>query len=235
VISIWTCRTISTTLYPEHARCRFAIYSCFEIGLKQQFSVAFTNSIAPEPIALESCSNPQNIRKVFESATKKFFGFGFQDFREWRHKWGRFLAILAHVTWPGAQLLDQRISLKFSLKTSLESESFEPLIDFQAFLVQKLGSEINKLINYLIKGLIDYFVYFRSYLFRLKPQKVIQISKDSDFSLVSNESLSEILPSNGWGPEPDEVGKSGLKALHFWRHSQKIRNTKPKNFFFIAN
>jgi len=89
------------------------------------------------------------------------------------------------------------------------------LIDFQAFLVQKLGSEINKLINYLIKGLIDYFVYFRSYLFRLKPQKVIQISKDSDFSLVSNESLSEILPSNGWGPEPDEVGKSGLKALHF--------------------
>jgi len=29
-------------------------------------------------------------------------------------------------------------SLKFSLETRLESESFEPLIDFLAFLVQKL-------------------------------------------------------------------------------------------------
>ena len=30
------------------------------------------------------------------------------------------------------------VSLKFSLETRLESESFEPLIDFLAFLVQKL-------------------------------------------------------------------------------------------------
>jgi len=30
------------------------------------------------------------------------------------------------------------ILLKFSLETSLESESFEPLIDFLAFLVQNL-------------------------------------------------------------------------------------------------
>jgi len=34
--------------------------------------------------------------------------------------------------------LDKSILLKFSLETSLESESFEPLIDFLAFLVQKL-------------------------------------------------------------------------------------------------
>jgi len=33
------------------------------------------------------------------------------------------LAILAHVTWPRAQLLDGSISLKFSLETRLESES----------------------------------------------------------------------------------------------------------------
>jgi len=26
-------------------------------------------------------------------------------FWEWRHKWGRFLAILAHLTWPRAQPL----------------------------------------------------------------------------------------------------------------------------------
>jgi len=30
------------------------------------------------------------------------------------------------------------VSLKFSLETRLESESVEPLIDFLAFLVQKL-------------------------------------------------------------------------------------------------
>jgi len=34
--------------------------------------------------------------------------------------------------------LGQSISLKFSLETRLKSESFEPLIDFLAFLVQKL-------------------------------------------------------------------------------------------------
>jgi len=34
--------------------------------------------------------------------------------------------------------LGQSISLKFSLETRLEFESFEPLIDFPAFLVQKL-------------------------------------------------------------------------------------------------
>ena len=35
--------------------------------------------------------------------------------------------------------------LKFSLET--RSESFEPLMDFLTFLVQKLRSKINKLIN----------------------------------------------------------------------------------------
>jgi len=45
---------------------------------------------------------------------------------------------------------DGSISLKFSLETRLESESFEPLIDFLVFLVQKLRSTINKLFDYLI-------------------------------------------------------------------------------------
>jgi len=43
-----------------------------------------------------------------------------------------------HVAWPKAQPLGQSVSLKFSLETRLESESFEPLIDFPVFLVQKL-------------------------------------------------------------------------------------------------
>ena len=75
---------------------------------------------------------------------------GLRTFCDWRHKWSSFKVILAHVAWPGAQLLGQSVLLKFSLETRLESESFEPLIDFLAFLVQKLWSEINKLINYLI-------------------------------------------------------------------------------------
>jgi len=45
---------------------------------------------------------------------------------------------LAHVTWPKAQPLGQIISLKFSLETRLRSKSFEPLIEFLAFMVQKL-------------------------------------------------------------------------------------------------
>jgi len=53
---------------------------------------------------------------------------------------------LAHVTWPRDQPLGLSISLKFSLETRLEPESFEPLIDFLAFLVKKLLSKINKLI-----------------------------------------------------------------------------------------
>jgi len=56
------------------------------------------------------------------------------------NKYGSFGVILAHVAWPRAQPLGQSISLKFSLETRLESESFEPLNDFLAFLVQKLLS-----------------------------------------------------------------------------------------------
>ena len=57
---------------------------------------------------------------------KKFFGWGVQIFCDWRHKWSSFRVILAHVAWPRAQPLGQNVSLKFSLETRLESESFEP-------------------------------------------------------------------------------------------------------------
>ena len=61
--------------------------------------------------------------------------------------------------------------------------------------------------------------------------KSIKVSKDSDCSLVSNKIFSEIQPSNGLRPGPGEVGQGGLKMLHLWRHSQKIRTPQPKNFF----
>jgi len=49
-----------------------------------------------------------------------------------------------------------------SMETRLQSESFETLIDFLAFLVQKLWPKINKIINCLIMGLITNFLVFRS-------------------------------------------------------------------------
>jgi len=48
------------------------------------------------------------------------------------------MVILAHVARPGAQPLGQSVSLKFLLESRLKSESFEPSIDFLAFLIQKL-------------------------------------------------------------------------------------------------
>jgi len=51
---------------------------------------------------------------------------------------GSFWLMLAHVAWPRAQPLGQSVLLKFSLVIMAESESFEPLIDFLAFLAQKL-------------------------------------------------------------------------------------------------
>jgi len=56
-----------------------------------------------------------------------------------------------------------------------------------------------------------------------------------DCSLVSNNNWGGMLPSNGLGLGPDEVGPKGLKQqLHLWRHSQKKQNTEPKIFFSIA-
>ena len=65
-----------------------------------------------------------------------------------------------YLTWT--QPLDGNISLKVSLETRLESESFETLINFLMFLVQKLWPKINKIIDYLISGLITNVVVFRS-------------------------------------------------------------------------
>jgi len=93
---------------------------------------------------------------------KKNFWLGVWIFCEWRHKWSSFGVILAHVAWPRAQPLGQSLLLKYLLVARLESESFEPLIDFLALLGQKLWSKINKLINYLISWLVKYFYYFRS-------------------------------------------------------------------------
>ena len=63
------------------------------------------------------------------------------------------------------------------------------------------------------------------------PSRSSKVSKESDLSLVSNKNLSKILPSNGLGPGPGEVGQVGLKVLHLWHHSQRIGTPQPKKIF----
>jgi len=50
--------------------------SYLEIGLRPAVFGCLTNAIAPPPIALESCSNPEKIRLVFYSALEKIFLVG---------------------------------------------------------------------------------------------------------------------------------------------------------------
>jgi len=49
----------------QHLESRGTIHSYFEIGLKPAVFGCLPNAIAPPPIALDSCSNPQKIRQVF--------------------------------------------------------------------------------------------------------------------------------------------------------------------------
>jgi len=49
-------------------------------GKTRDISVTDQLHIAPQLIALESCSNPQKTRQVFESAIKKFLVLGYSFF-----------------------------------------------------------------------------------------------------------------------------------------------------------
>jgi len=58
-----------------------------------------------------------------------------------------------------------------------------------------------------------------------------KVSKDSDCSLVSYKNFSEILPSNGLGPGPGEVGQGGLKASTYDVTHKKSTPPNQKTFF----
>ena len=59
---------------------------------------SFCKSITRQSIVLESCSNPQKTWGVFQVFNeKKFLGFGFRDFFEWRHKWGKFRPVVFNL------------------------------------------------------------------------------------------------------------------------------------------
>ena len=77
--------------------------------------------------------------------SKNFFllgGCGF--FCEWRHKWRTFRPPWPTFPGPGRQPLGGSISLKFLLKTRLQSESFDTLDDLLGFRVQKLWCQLVK-------------------------------------------------------------------------------------------
>jgi len=139
------------------------IYSYFDFSLKNRsFRLPYQRPSSSTDCARELFKGSNGSASLVDCTRKKFFGWGVQIVCDWRHKWSSFRVILGHVAWPRAQPLSQSVSLKFSLETRLESESFEPLINFLTFLVQNLWYKINKLINYLISQifLLTYITTF---------------------------------------------------------------------------
>ena len=56
----------------------------------------------------------------------------------WQHKWSKFYAILTRLLHPRCQPLEGIYWLKFLWEIKLK-ESFKPLIDFLAFVIQSYG------------------------------------------------------------------------------------------------
>ena len=99
--------------------------------------------------ARELFDGSNELASLLVCTRKKIFCWGLLIFCEWRYKWSSLWAILAHVVWPRVQPLDLEVfRWSFHWKLGTSPKSFEPLIDFPAFLVQKLWSKINKLIIY---------------------------------------------------------------------------------------
>ena len=107
--------------------------SYLKISLNQSVFTCLSNCITTLPITLELFKPSKDSARLRDCNEKKIFGVMVHGcFCEWCH--------FGYVTWPSAQTLDVSILLTFSLETTLESESFEPLINFLTFLVQKLWS-----------------------------------------------------------------------------------------------
>ena len=79
--------------------------------------------------------------------SKKKFCLGVRVFCEWHHKWRTFRPPWPTLPGPGRQLLGGSISLKFSLQTRLQSESFDTLDNLLGFRVQKLWCKLVKIFD----------------------------------------------------------------------------------------
>jgi len=145
---------------------RPTVYSYLDFSLKNSsFRLPYQRPSSSADCARELFKGSNGSASLVDCTRKKIFWLGVWIFCDWRHKWSSLRVILAHVTWPRAQPLSQGVSLKFSLETRLESETFEQLIDFLAFLVQKLWFKINKLINYLISQ-----IFLLTYIITFEPE-----------------------------------------------------------------
>jgi len=100
-------------------------------------------------------------------------------------------------------------------------ESFEPLIGFLRFLVQKLWpKQLNLGKNYLKDFYPKFWLYYPNFWTR-KFRNLIKGLKDQDFSLISTKNLSEILPSYSWGPGPTnhliyDITQKNLKTFQIF-------------------
>ena len=125
---------------------RSTIYSYFDFGLKNSsFQLRYQRPSSSADCTRELFKSSNGLASLVDCTWKKLFGWGVLIFYDWHYKWSSFRVILAHVVWPRAQLQCQSVLLRFSLgtlETRLESESFEPLIDFLEFLVEKLWSKL---------------------------------------------------------------------------------------------
>ena len=128
---IWIAKHESPLISGKEAVCSFCTCLCA--------------GVTPMPNALESCANQsfwckrsKDWASLLVCNEKIFFGLGFRIFCEWRHKWRVFRSLWPTSSRRWRQPLDGSISLKLAVGTRLKYESFEPLIDFLAFLVQKL-------------------------------------------------------------------------------------------------
>jgi len=148
-------------LIDKHFENRHTIYSYFDFGLKNSsFRLPYQCPSSSADCTRELFKGSNGLASLVDCTRKKFLFFC-----DWGHKWSSFGVILSHVAWARAQPLGQSVSLKFSLETRLESESFEPLIDFLKILVQKLWSKTNKLIDYLISQ-----IFVLTYITTFEPE-----------------------------------------------------------------
>jgi len=148
-------------LIDKHFENRHTIYSYFDFGLKNSsFRLPYQCPSSSADCTRELFKGSNGLASLVDCTRKKFLFFC-----DWGHKWSSFGVILSHVAWARAQPLGQSVSLKFSLETRLESESFEPLIDFLKILVQKLWYKTNKLIDYLISQ-----IFVLTYITTFEPE-----------------------------------------------------------------
>ena len=84
-----------------------------------------------------------------------------------------------------------------------------------------------------MSGLIIILLFLGHHFRTRNPSKSSKVSKNSDYSLVSNKNLSKILSSSTLGQGPYEVGQKGLKILYSGHHSQKSLKPKTKICFSL--